>query len=425
MRRTFVQEARSLLNIRRNHSISGRIRSLAHRTSEIAPGFAASLLVSAAGSGAADIIGATLTAAQGLHDAVSPVSGVPCAILIGIGINNCLNVPATLKPGLSFSSTTVLRTGIVLVGMKLSLLDLVHVGAVGIPVVAASMSAGFIFIPWAAERAGLSRKLGSLLAAGTSVCGVTAITAVSPAIKAEPKDTAVAIANVVCFGTLGMLGYPYLSHALFSEPGHVGLFLGVAVHDTSQVLGSAASYAQLYDTEEVLKVAAVTKLTRNLMLAGVIPGLAWQYRSKGTDDSAVEEESRKEGPVHAEVRPAPALESFSGLASFQKYVPGFVVAFVAASGVRTIGEATLASSGLAYGLLDGATFHTAVTTLSSTGSSAALGAAMAAVGLSTSSAAIRGAGLMPFAVGLSGSLVVGGTGMGTIRLLEYSGLLLP
>jgi uncharacterized membrane protein YadS len=193
---------------------------------------------------------------------------------------------------------------------------------------------------------------------------------------------------------------------------------------SSQVLGSSASYAQLYGTEEVLKVAAVTKLTRNLMLAGVIPGFAWQYRSEGSAGDALPEAVPKNnGRASAGVTtPALALEPISGLARFQKFVPGFVVAFVGASGARTIGEATLASTGLAFGLFDGDTFHTAVTLLSSTGSSAALGAAMAAVGLSTSASAIRGAGLKPFAVGLSGSLVVGGTGFCTIRLLEYSGL---
>jgi uncharacterized membrane protein YadS len=78
-------------------------------------------------------------------------------------------------------------------------------------------------------------RLGKLLSAGTSICGVTAITALAPAIKATPKETAVAVANVVAFGTFGMLTYPYLLHTLLSSSEQIGMVLGVAIHDTSQV----------------------------------------------------------------------------------------------------------------------------------------------------------------------------------------------
>ena len=64
---------------------------------------------------------------------------------------------------------------------------------------------------------------------------VTAITAAAPAIGATPRHVSVAVANVVLFGTVGMLGYPYLAHALLPGAGEAGVFLGIAVHDTSQV----------------------------------------------------------------------------------------------------------------------------------------------------------------------------------------------
>ena len=90
---------------------------------------------------------------------------------------------------------------------------------------------------------GLSRELSLLLTAGTSICGVTAITALAPAIQAPHKDLAVAVANTVAFGTLGMLIYPYVFHELCAgNSEQVGLCLGVAIHDTSQVVGSAMSY---------------------------------------------------------------------------------------------------------------------------------------------------------------------------------------
>jgi uncharacterized membrane protein YadS len=68
-----------------------------------------------------------------------------------------------------------------------------------------------------------------------------------------------------------MLLYPYLAHSLLSTSESIGLFLGTAVHDTSQVMGAALTYKQVYGDDVVLRVATVTKLTRNLFLAVVIP----------------------------------------------------------------------------------------------------------------------------------------------------------
>ena len=87
------------------------------------------------------------------------------------------------------------------------------------------------------------------------------------------------MANVVAFGLFGMLVYPYLAHALLPGSAAIGLFLGTAVHDTSQVVGAALTYRQIYGDDVVLRVATVTKLTRNLFLAAVIPMLTWLHRA--------------------------------------------------------------------------------------------------------------------------------------------------
>ena len=112
---------------------------------------------------------------------------------------------------------------------------------------------------------GLPSKMSSLIAAGTSICGVTAITALSPAIKANERDTGVAVVNVVAFGTLGMLT-PTRTRC----HGHAGA-LGSSwpcYHDTSQVMVTL-TYKMMYGDELALKVAAITKLTRNLCLLGL------------------------------------------------------------------------------------------------------------------------------------------------------------
>ena len=229
-----------------------------------------------AGFWLADVLGQALLASQGLRGG-SPISGVPVAIVIGLLLRNFVRLPHALTPGLKFCVTTVLRLGIVLVGIKLSAFDVVRHGLAGLPVVVAAIATGLIFVTWFNRKLGLPPRLGTLIAAGTSICGVTAIVSTAPAIEADERDVAYAVANVVAFGLFGMLTYPYFAHAVLGRSETVGLFLGTAIHDTSQVVGAALTYRQMYADEVVLQVATVTKLTRNLFLAAVIPLLTWLH----------------------------------------------------------------------------------------------------------------------------------------------------
>src|SRR5687768_12806976 len=209
------------------------------------PGILAAFVVMLAGFWLADRIGAAILAAQGLTGS-SPVSGVPVAIVLGLLLRNALPLPASLAPGLKFATTTILRAGIVLVGIRLSLFDVLKLGIAGLPVVLAAIATGLVFVTWFNKKLGLPPRLGTLIAAGTSICGVTAIVSTAPAIDADEREVAYAVANVVAFGLLGMLFYPYFAHAMLPGPTQIGLFLGTAVHDTSQVVGAALSYKQLY-----------------------------------------------------------------------------------------------------------------------------------------------------------------------------------
>ena len=240
------------------------------------PASAAATAVMLAGFALADGLGRLLLAAFGLQGA-SPISGVAVAIVLGLLIRNLLPLPAALGVGLKFCTTTVLRLGIVLVGIKLSVIEMARLGAAGVPVVLAAIATGLLLVTRFNRRLGLPPRLGTLIAAGTSICGVTAIVSTAPAIDADERDVAYAVANVVAFGLFGMLVYPYLAHALLPGSAAIGLFLGTAVHDTSQVVGAALTYRQLYGDDVVLRVATVTKLTRNLFLAAVIPLLTWMH----------------------------------------------------------------------------------------------------------------------------------------------------
>lgn len=341
----------------------------------------------------ADLIGQQLLRAQGLTGS-SPISGVPVAIVLGLLLRNTLPLPASLSPGLKYATTTILRAGIVLVGIRLSFFDVVKLGIAGLPVVLAAITTGLVFVTWFNRKLGLPPRLGTLIAAGTSICGVTAIVSTAPAIDADEREVAYAVANVVAFGLIGMLLYPYLAHSLLSSSETIGLFLGTAVHDTSQVVGAALTYKQVYGDDVVLRVATVTKLTRNIFLAAVIPILTWMHiRSNKLGSGGI-------GAVSTSL------------------VPGFVVGFIAMAVLRSIGDATLGSMGAAFGVLSADTWTSVTKDLGDFwASQVLLGTAMAAVGLNTNFAVFKGVGMKPFVVGMAGALVVGAVGMTMAILL--------
>ena len=369
-----------------NNNINGAFRDFSSPSKEqnnpsIVPGIALAASTAAVGFQVSYI----LSSALGV-----PVSGIPMSILLGMAIKNSkVGYPNDLcKPGITFSTKKILQGGIVAVAAKLSFFELLSMGSSGIPVVLASVSAGLLFIPLAGRIAGLPRDMTALLTAGTSICGVTAITALAPAINASNRATAVAVANTVAFGTIGMLAYPYIFHALCTSSEQVGMCLGVAIHDTSQVLGSAMSYKETFDDETALRVAAITKLTRNLGLAFAIPALTIAFKT--SDDAVSENVVGKE-------------DTMSGLATFQQYVPPFLIAFIAMSAARSCGD-------LYFGCGDATFYHQVMCFIGDDLSKYALGTAMAGVGLSTSVSSLKGVGWQPFAVGGVGALVVGGTG---------------
>lgn len=357
------------------------------------PGILAAFAVMIAGFWLANLIGQQVLLAQGLTGS-SPISGVPVAIVLGLIVRNALPLPDALSPGLKFATTTVLRAGIVLVGIRLSLFDVLKLGIFGLPVVLGAIATGLVFVTWFNRRLGLPPRLGTLIAAGTSICGVTAIVSTAPAIEADEREVAYAVANVVAFGLIGMLTYPYLAHAFLTSSETIGLFLGTAVHDTSQVVGAALTYKQVYGDDVVLRVATVTKLTRNIFLAAVIPILLWMHARSQSQAGG-----RGRGAVSTTL------------------IPGFVVGFVVMALVRTTGDATLGWMGAAFGVLSADAWASLTRDLGDFwASQILLGTAMAAVGLNTNFAVFKGVGLKPFIVGMAGALAVAVVGL-TLAML--------
>ncbi len=349
------------------------------------PGLLLAMLTMLAAGVAADHLGRALLAAQGLAGGKSPLSEISLSVLLGLLVANTVGVPEACQPGLKLAVKTMLRLGIVLVGIRLSFLEALRLGAAGIPLVMTILATGLAASTWLARRLALSLRLGLLAAASTAICGVTAALAVGSAIEADDDEVAYTVANVTLFGLAAMLVYPYLAHAVFAgRSASVGLFLGTAIHDTAQVVGAALSYRELYADPRAFDIATVTKLTRNVFLVAVVPLLAWHHARSGQSPGG-------------EAREVRALDHF----------PGFVLAFLGMALLRTIGDLGTSDGGPAFGLLPPGTWKAAIDALGSTASNLALGTAMAAVGLTTRLASLRKLGLRPFWVGLGSALSVG------------------
>jgi uncharacterized integral membrane protein (TIGR00698 family) len=278
----------------------------------------------------------------------------------------------------------MLLLGIILVGIRLSFFDVVKLGAWGVPVVATIILVALVLTTAFARALGLSDRLGTLAAASTAICGVTAALSIGPVIEAEESEVAYTVANVTLFGLVAMLTYPYLAHALFgSGSGAVGLFLGTGIHDTSQVLGAALSHKEIFGDDRALQVATVTKLTRNVFLVAVVPALAYLH-------------ARRTG--HA-----------GGRVSVARLFPLFILGFLAMAIVRSVGDAELSTGGRALAMWDREAWQRVTKMVGEGWGSAALGTAMAGVGLSTNLRSFRAMGLKP--------LVVGGVSAGLVGVL--------
>ncbi|MEZ5533131.1 MAG: putative sulfate exporter family transporter [Steroidobacteraceae bacterium] len=248
----------------------------------------------------------------------SPVSPVLLGIVLGVLWRHFVGLGARTEVGVRWILGTLLGVGIALVGLRLTLPGLAGVGLVALPVVIACITVAVGVSLWIGRLLGLSPGLQSLLAVGSAVCGCTAIVATAPAIRARDIDTGTALACVVLIGSSGMLLYPWLAAAVFGGAAlPSGVFLGTAVHDTSQVIGAALIYAQQFDSPDAVAVASATKLLRNLSIILLVPAFAWAAHARATRAGrAADAPAARRRPV----------------------VPGFVIAFVVLVMVRALGD---------------------------------------------------------------------------------------
>jgi len=348
----------------------------------VLPGLLLALTIAFAGHFLSNLIGITW---MGLPK--SPVSAIMMAILLGILIRNTVALPAFFQAGIRFGLVRVLRLGIVLLGIRLSLGQVGAIGLQSLPVIIGTVASALLIVTYFGRKLGLSGKLGTLIAVGTSICGATAIVATAPAIGARDDEVSYSVACITLFGVIAMLVYPFAAHWMFSaDPFASGLFLGTAVHETAQVAGAGLVYQQYYNDPQALDVATVTKLVRNLGMLIVIPLMSIVYHRRSSDGG--------ETP------------------RWWTMIPLFVVGFACMSLLRTLGD----MGDPAFGFIQAEQWQTIVSYTKKT-AELCLAIAMAAVGLGTSIKGLKSIGLKPLAVGLFSALLVGGVSLSLITLL--------
>ena len=301
--------------------------------------------------------------------AVGVLSPLILAILIGMGFHNLVGTPAAAKPGVSFSLRKILRAGIALLGLQLTFAQVAAVGWIGVAVIAITLVSTFVFTKWLGRKLGVPRQLAELIAAGTSICGASAVIATNTVTRARDEDVAYAVACVTVFGSLSMVGLPLLETVLQLDPHAYGLWTGASIHEVAQVV--AAAFQQ---GDEAGHFGTVAKLTRVMMLAPMVLALGALAVRRG-------------GQTGQTGQGAP--------------VPWFVLGFVAMVGVASTGWLPAAVTPWTTGLTQ---FMLAM--------------ALAAMGLETDIRKLAAEGLRPALLGAAAWIFIVGLSLGLVCLTQ-------
>lgn len=319
------------------------------------------------------------------------ISEILLAVLLGLVVRNFVGVDARSEAGAKFSVQRILRLGIILLGLRLSLQDVVATGASALLLVVLCITLALILAYAAGRLFKVPPRLAALIGVGTAICGNSAIVATAPVIEAKDEEVSFAVATITLFGLIAVIVYPWLGQLLSLSDRVFGLWAGTAVNDTSQVVAVGSAYSSA-----ALSVATVVKLTRNTLMAPLIVLFGIAYR-RGQ---------------HSQVS-----QQAAGAArwSWGKLVPGFVLGFLLLSLVRTLGVAQgwlpqstaqpgalTAAAALLKGIDEVAKF--------------AILMALAGVGLNTNLASLRKIGFKPLVVGLCVAVVLAAASLSLILL---------
>lgn len=322
-----------------------------HQCAPAASGIMPGLLLTA-------LITAAAFGLRGTPD-IGTFSPLILAIALGVVFHNAIGTPARAKEGVAFALRKVLRFAIILLGLQLTAAQIADVGANGLAVIALTLIATFVFTTWAGRLLGVEKKLTQLIAAGTSICGASAVIATNTVTNAHDEDVAYAVACVTVFGSVAIFAYPLLPGLLHLDPRAFGLWSGASIHEIAQVV--AAAYQ---DGQQAGEFGTIAKLSRVAMLAPMVIGLGL----------IAARNNRKAGVTNATGR-AP--------------MPWFVLGFVALVGLNSV-----------------VTIPPEARRIIVTVTTVMLSMALAAMGLETDIRKLRAKGLRPLMLGAAAFLFI-------------------
>jgi len=312
------------------------------------------------------------------------ISALTAAIVLGMVVGNTCypRMAVSSDSGVNFSKQTLLRTGVVLYGLRLTLHDIGQVGVAGVLIDALVLTSTFGLAQVLGTRLfGLERSTSMLIGAGSAICGAAAVMATEPVVRARPEQVTVAVSTVVVFGTLAIFLYPALYslnlHWLLLPTGTnaFGIYAGSTIHEVAQVVAAGRSVSL-----QTANTAVITKLVRVMMLAPFLLALsAWLARGVPRTQAGT-----------------------AGTAHCKPPIPWFAFGFI---GMVLFNSLSLLPQRVVGAVIDLDTLLLAM--------------AMAALGLCTHARALRQAGMKPLLLGslLFAWLIIGG---GSINALVSS-----
>jgi uncharacterized integral membrane protein (TIGR00698 family) len=209
------------------------------------------------------------------HLALPNIEYVLWAIIIGLIIANTVGVPKLFRPGIA-TYEFFLKLGIVLLGVRFLLGDVLKLGGISLIAVVLELSISIVLMTWLGNTFKLTPKLTSLLAIGSSICGVSAIIAAKGAINAKDEDASFAIAAILALGAIGLFAFPLIGHALGMSDHAYGLWAGLAIDNTAEATAAGNLWS-----EQAGKIAVLAKTTRNATIGFVVLGYALYWAAKG------------------------------------------------------------------------------------------------------------------------------------------------
>jgi uncharacterized integral membrane protein (TIGR00698 family) len=324
-----------------------------------------------------------LAIAFAIHAGVPALPAMTLAVVLGLLAANlpftAVWVAGRARPGLDFAGKHLMRGGIVLLGLKVGITEVLGLGWASLLLITAVVLASFAGTYGISRLFRLPREASLLIATGFSICGASAIGAMAAVRRIRHADTVLPVALVTLCGTLAIGALPLLVHPLNLSAEVFGAWTGASVHDVGQVVATAQTAGPA-----ALGIAVVVKLTRVILLAPMVAAAGLQQRLAAVQGSAGQ-------PPAAPGTPAEALPPV---------VPLFVVGFVALVALRSTGWLSAGWLDAAAGLQD-----------------ILLGAALFGLGSAVRIRTLMHTGLRALLAALVAWLLIAGLGLGAALLM--------